>query len=56
VVGSDDGPVPTELVAETENWYAVPLARPVMWAVVGGGEPVTSRPVQDAHAGVTETV
>src|SRR5664279_4008888 len=32
------GPVPTVLVAETVNVYAVPLVNPVMATVVAGGD------------------
>src|SRR3954452_14134064 len=35
------GPVPTALVAETVNVYAVPLVSPVTVVVVAGGLPVT---------------
>ena len=38
---ADAGPVPTALVADTVNVYAVPLVSPVTFAVVAGGLPVT---------------
>ena len=38
---AEAGPVPTALVADTLNVYAVPLVSPVTVAVVAGGLPVT---------------
>src|SRR6478735_5989329 len=38
---AEAGPVPTALVADTVNVYAVPLVRPVTVAVVAGGLPLT---------------
>src|SRR5436190_2132302 len=38
---AESGPVPTALVAETLNVYAVPLVSPVTVRVVAGGLPVT---------------
>ena len=38
---ADAGPVPTALVADTLNVYAVPFVSPVTFAVVAGGFPVT---------------
>jgi hypothetical protein len=38
------GPVPTALVAVTVKVYVVPFVKPVMVAVVGGGDPSTSVP------------
>jgi hypothetical protein len=37
---ADADPVPTLLVADTVNVYAVPLVNPVMVVVVAGGDPV----------------
>ena len=37
----DVGPVPTALVALTVNVYVAPLVRPVIVALVAGGDPVT---------------
>ena len=41
VESAELGPVPTALVALTENRYAVPLVNPLTVAVVTGGLPVT---------------
>ena len=38
---AEAGPVPTALVADTVNVYAVPLVSPVTVAVVAGGLPAT---------------
>ena len=40
--GTDDGPVPTALVADTVNVYAVPFTNPDTTAWVTGGAPVTT--------------
>jgi len=37
---AEAGPVPTALVADTVNVYVVPFVRPVIVALVAGGEPV----------------
>jgi hypothetical protein len=39
--GTEDGPVPTLLVAVTVKVYEVALTSPVTVAVVAGGDPVT---------------
>jgi hypothetical protein len=52
---ADAGPVPTALVADTVNVYAVPLVSPVTVAVVAGGLPdtVTGVPAVEPAYGVT---
>ena len=47
--GADDGPVPTELVADTVNVYAVPGVRLLTLALVTGGALLTTTGVWAAE-------